>query len=236
MVACTVDKNPSGLARSVKTVEPAEPKPVRRGPGWKPVALGGLGLLVVAAAFAAGEVPRRRQEQILESNASVSDSEAPGVSVAIAREAPPDSERVLPGNAQALMEAALFPRITGYLKSRSVDIGDHVKAGQVLAIIDAPDADDQLAQARANLNQAKANLSLAQANANLAKITLSRDIQAGPGKAIPFIQIDQEKAAVKTTEAQVAAAEASIAVNEATVQRFTDLTRSRRSWHPFPAW
>jgi multidrug efflux pump subunit AcrA (membrane-fusion protein) len=75
------------------------------------------------------------------------------------------------------LEASLYARTTGYVKRRFVDIGDRVKEGQLLAVIEAPDIDDQLAQAKANLALSQANLKLAQANADLAKITRDRTIR-----------------------------------------------------------
>src|SRR5205823_10849610 len=100
------------------------------------------------------------------------------------------ADRVLPGRSLPLLEAALYARATGYIKSRLVDIGDRVKEGQLLAVIDAPDTDDQLNQARANLAQARANLKLSQANAELAKITLDRGLAAG--QAISPQEADQD--------------------------------------------
>src|SRR5262249_61132921 len=102
----------------------------------------------------------------------------PRVTVATARPAEPDAERVLPGNALPLLEASLYARTTGYVKRRLVDIGDRVKEGQLLAVIEAPDIDDQLAQAKANPALSRANLKLAQANAELAKSTLNPDCRA----------------------------------------------------------
>src|SRR5207237_3189453 len=104
------------------------------------------------------------------------------VSVVTAHRAPATSTHVLPGNAQAFREAALYARTTGYLKRWLVDIGDRVREAQLIAEISAPDVDDQLAQARANLTLAKANLLVSEANLALAKITLSRDIKAGVGR------------------------------------------------------
>ena len=93
----------------------------------------------------------------------------------------------------------MYARTTGYLDKRLVDIGDHVKQGQLLAKISAPDVDAQLAQAQADLAQAKANLPLTEANAELAKITLKRYNDAGPGTGVTLLQIDQQEATVKTT-------------------------------------
>src|SRR6476646_4984515 len=126
----------------------------------------------------------------------------------------PEAERTLPGNSVPLLEAAMFARTTGFVKSRLVDIGDRVKEGQLLAEISAPDVDAQLAQAQADLAQARANLPLAEANANLAKITLKRFIEAIPGKGVSLRQVDQQQATVATTAAQVEATKASIQVNE----------------------
>jgi RND family efflux transporter MFP subunit len=115
-----------------------------------------------------------------------------------------------------------------------VDIGDRVKEGQLLALISAPDIDDQLAQAKANLVQAKATLLLAQANASLAKITLDRDYAAGGPASVAQQQIDMDAATVKTTAAQVESAKAMIQVNEAAVQRYTDLQGFQKIIAPFP--
>jgi RND family efflux transporter MFP subunit len=71
----------------------------------------------------------------------------------------------LPGNIQAYNKALIYARVSGYLKSWEQDIGAHVKAGQLLASIDTPDLDQQLAQARASLASAEANERLANVTA-----------------------------------------------------------------------
>jgi RND family efflux transporter MFP subunit len=72
-----------------------------------------------------------------------------------------DEEIILPGNTQAFTDAPIYARTSGYLKKWYVDIGTHVKAGQLLAEIDAPELDHQLQQARADLETAQANYALA---------------------------------------------------------------------------
>ena len=62
-----------------------------------------------------------------------------------------DSSLQLPGNIQAITEAPILARANGYIKQRLVDIGDRVHAGQTLAIIEAPELDEQVRQAEANL-------------------------------------------------------------------------------------
>ena len=66
----------------------------------------------------------------------------------------------LPGRLEAYYRAPIFARVSGYLKSWSVDIGARVKAGQVIAEIEAPDLDQQLLQARADLASQQANARL----------------------------------------------------------------------------
>jgi RND family efflux transporter MFP subunit len=198
------------------------------------LALGGLAAVVLTGALVAGTVPRLRQEQVVNAQAAAVTTSLPRVTVAVTRPAEGDVERVLPGNSQPLLDAALYARTTGYVKTRHVDIGDHVEQGQLLAELTVPDVDAQLAQAQANLAQARANLPLSEANADLAKITLNRDLKAGPGIAISLEQIDQERAQVKTTTAQVEATRASIQVNEAAVQRFTVLQGFQKITAPFP--
>ena len=81
----------------------------------------------------------------------------------------------LPATTSAFATANIFARASGYIDKREVDIGDHVKAGQLLAEIVAPELDHQIAQAEATLGQLKASLQQAQANRELAKVTWDRD-------------------------------------------------------------
>src|SRR6202035_5842055 len=81
---------------------------------------------------------------------------------------------------------------------------------------------------------AKANLPLAEANAEVAKVTLDRYVKSGPGTGATLLQIDQQRATVKTTAAQVEAMKASIQVNEAAVQRYMDLQGFQKIIAPFP--
>jgi len=86
----------------------------------------------------------------------------PSVSIVQPKRAAPAQEIVLPGNIQPFISSPIYARTDGYLKKWYFDIGAHVKAGQLLATIQAPEIDEQLAQARSTLNTAEANLKLAQ--------------------------------------------------------------------------
>jgi RND family efflux transporter MFP subunit len=122
-----------------------------------------VALIVVAAVVVAGIVPRRRARAALrEETAQLA---IPSVRAVRPSHGAPHTEIVLPGNMQAFADAPIYARTNGYLKRWYVDIGGRVKAGQVLAEIESPEVDQQLAQAQADLNTAKANLDLAEITA-----------------------------------------------------------------------
>jgi len=75
-------------------------------------------------------------------------------------------EIILPGNVQPFITSPIYSRTNGYLKKWYFDIGAHVKQGQLLAVIDTPEVDQQLEQSLSNLNTAKANLTLAEITKN----------------------------------------------------------------------
>ena len=118
------------------------------------------------AALAAGLVlvlgirSRVRAESTLR---AVTDQMAvPSVSVAAPKQTAPATEIILPGNMQPFISSPIYARTDGYLKKWYFDIGAHVKAGELLAVIQTPEVDEQLAQVRSTLNTAQANLELAQ--------------------------------------------------------------------------
>jgi RND family efflux transporter MFP subunit len=209
----------------------ARPRRSSRAAFWT-IGMGAALLTGLGGLFAAGLVPRMHGAEALNAAAAAKAGATPVVQTAVAKRAPADAQRELPGNCLPMYETALLARTTGYLSERRADIGDRVEAGQLLASISAPDVDDQLAQAQADLVQAQANLKLNQANYDLARVTLSRDVKAGP-IAVPEQQVDQDRATLGTTEASVKAAEASIGVNKAAVQRYTDLQSFQQIEAPF---
>jgi RND family efflux transporter MFP subunit len=206
----------------------------RRRSGRRLVVLAIVAVVVVTGTLVAGTLPRLRREATVNALAKEAATALPRVNVAIARPGSASATQLLPGNALPLFEASIFARTNGYLKRWLVDIGDHVTEGQLLAEISAPDVDAELAQAQANLILAQANLPLAVANADVAKVTLDRFIEAGPGTGTTLLQIDQQRAMVKTTAAQVEAAKATIDVNQATVQLNTVLQEFQKLVAPFP--
>lgn len=109
----------------------------------------------------------------------------------------------LPGRLEAYTQAQLYARVGGYLKDWKVDMGTPVKSGELLAEIDAPDLDQQIMQAQANLASA-------QANATLAAATLQRGQQLIPSGAVSKQDLDQRSADSANKEGLVRSAQANL--------------------------
>src|SRR5205814_1168983 len=119
-------------AESVAAPTQAE-RESRRRAGRRVMVIGGLAVVILGAALVGGTLPRLRQEKAVNTAAAQVAAAPPRVTVTVVRPAPPETDRVLPGNCLPLLEAAMYARTTGYLDKRLVDIGDHVKQGQLLA-------------------------------------------------------------------------------------------------------
>jgi len=99
----------------------------------------------------------------------------PTVRVEAVRASPGTMSVTLPATTNAFQAANIYARASGYIAERNVDIGSHVKAGDLLAAITAPELDHQIAQAEASLAQAKASRRQTKANRELARVTWGRD-------------------------------------------------------------
>jgi RND family efflux transporter MFP subunit len=147
-------------------------------------ALVSLALLLAAltaGGFFAGYLPRHQRVEALAAETQANSESSPVVTVVRVARSDTKSELVLPGNIQALTEAPVLARASGYLKQRYVDIGDHVRDGQTLAEIEAPELDQQIQQAKSARDQAnsaaeqaEAALKQGQTNEALARVTAER--------------------------------------------------------------
>ena len=176
-----------------------------------------LALAIFLAALAALGVKNlfsNRREQA--DTAKAVQAGAVTVQVVKPTRSPPSFNFSLPGSAEALNTATLYARVNGYLKSRLVDIGDHVEAGQLLAVIDAPDLDAQLNQTRASLDQFRAALGIAQ-------VTFDREKRLLEQKVVAKQEYDQSEATYNQAVANVKSAEASVQ-NLAAQQGFEKIT------------
>jgi multidrug efflux pump subunit AcrA (membrane-fusion protein) len=139
----------------------------------------------------------------------------------------------LAATTQAIQDSVIYARISGYLVRRYVDIGDRVTAGQLLAEVDSPEVDEQLRQARAELQQSEKALDLQRANLDLARTTAARYEAADAEGAVAKQAVDQSVAMLRTAQASVAAAEANVMAYKANVQRLLALTSFQRVVAPF---
>jgi RND family efflux transporter MFP subunit len=232
-----------------KQAPPLPDRPVRSG-GVRTARLGFIGLVVVlamVALFALGYMPKVQRSRELNTAANEAGSARPRVTAVQVRQPAASSELVLPGNTQAIDEVPIHARAEGYLRRRLVDIGDRVKAGQLLAEIETPELDQQISQAQAAAEQARATLAQTQAklvqsraDLRLADLTLKRwkalvdkgvlARQAGDEKQSDF---DAHTADVNAQEANVRAAEANVRAAEANIQRLTEIKGFQRVSAPF---
>jgi RND family efflux transporter MFP subunit len=215
------------------------PKIEQPSPGKKSrVGLVAAGLVVLLALLAVGIIPRFLRASEAQELAKESTSSLPVVVTTAARLAPPTSELALPGNIEGVYVSSLYARANGYVKQRFVDIGDKVHAGQLLAVIESPEIDQELAQAKAAASQttaayeqAKANLAESQAavvqsqanleqskaNQEIAQTTDTRWSRLVAKGVLPRQEGDERRSAYNARQAEVAAANASIQTAQATV-------------------
>ena len=131
-------------------------------------------VILVVVVVLAGGVPRYFRNQDIDKQAQQEKSAKPVVEAV--KVVPPQNEAGLavPGTTIPLTEAYVYARASGYLQKRFADIGDHVKKGQLLALIDAPDLDAQVAQAKQQVFQAERQLDQQKAQLALATVTVQR--------------------------------------------------------------
>ena len=182
--------------------------------------------LIVGAVGVAGYLPRKAREEAANAAAHEEKIALPAVTVAKVRRAAQDTEVTLPGDTSALTETSIYARAAGYVRKRYVDIGDHVREGQLMAEIDAPELDDQVAQARAalaqaqqQLSQSRASLVQAQSQRDLAKVTAQRYNNLVTKGAVARQDADTQQSNYTTADALVAAQEASVHASEENVKQ-----------------
>ena len=200
-------------------------EPERRSPPVSPPLRGSrkswiivpIALAIVGGVLVFGILSRLKDEANLRK--AVAQTSSPSVSVVQPKRGAPVEELILPGNVQPFISSPIYARTDGYLKKWYFDIGAHVKAGQLLAVIDAPEMDQELAQAKSTLATAQANLELAQ-------ITKDRYVILFAKHAVP--QQDRDNA-IGTYNADKATVDA----DQASVQRYAALVSFERIYAPF---
>src|ERR1700733_5697243 len=176
-----------------------------------------LALAAVAALVISGILPRIHARADLDKETA--EMAIPTVSVVQPKRGQPAQEVVLPANVQAYIDAPIYARTNGYLKHWYVDIGAHVKAGQLLADIETPEVDQQLRQSRADLATAQANL-------NLSKITATRYADLLKTDSVSKQDADNAEGDYEAKQATVQSAQAN-------VKRLEELQAFEKIYAPF---
>lgn len=203
-------------------------------PGGRGGRLFGFGVLFAfAGMLTLGAWNHYMQERAVAATAQSYLDFVPDVRVATVKVNNHDNIISLPATTSAFADANIFARASGYIDRREVDIGDHVKAGQLLAEIVAPELDHQIAQAQATLIQLRATLQQAQANSELAKVTWQRD---DPLVSKGWVTAQQGTIDVQTLKAQEAAvgvAQANVSAQEAQLRVLMQQKSYQRVVAPF---
>jgi RND family efflux transporter MFP subunit len=226
------------LKRRLAASQPHGPAVAHKGPTFRTFAVVvSLVLALLVAGYFLGYLPRQQRELAL-AQESKSDGEAlPVVNVALVERSLAKGNLVLAGNIEAVTEAPVLARSSGYILKRYVDIGDRVQQAQVLAEIEAPELDQQIAQAKATVDQSHSNIEQTQAaleqgrsNAGLAKVTAARqqqlfakDVISRQDNDTAQMQYAAQQANVQALEKAVNAARGSASAVEANLARLNDL-------------
>ena len=185
----------------------------RRLSGGQRLAVGVL--LLLCAALGIGFWQHYRLHAQVMSTAEQRRDFIPSVRTAPVRASDSTMSVTWPGTTEAFEQANIYARASGYISRRDVDIGSHVKAGQLLVEITAPELEHQIAQAEATLAQMQATLQQARANRDLAQVTWDRDKPLVQKGWVTPQQGDTDRLTLQAREAAVAVAEANITAQEA---------------------
>lgn len=197
--------------------------------------IGFLILILVAAALIVffGVLPREKVRADIDKQAQKRVNAHPKVQVVKAQPSPAKTEMIIPGTTLAYTQAAIYARSSGYLTRRLADIGDHVKKGQLLAVIDAPDLDQQVAQGRSavltsesTLEQLKAQLVLSKANWERYKVLVAKGVFSRQDG-------DTQEANYRSADANVHAAESTVQSNKDNLRRLVVLQQYENLTAPF---
>jgi len=181
--------------------EPTDPGERQRSP--RPALLLGLALVTGILGLGIYSGVRTRSAADATLKRTTADAAVPVVSVISPTASAPTREILLPGTTQAFTDAPIFARTNGYVKRWYFDIGAHVKAGQLLAEIETPEVDQQLQQARADLETARANLRQAQITADRWRALLESDSVSKQETDVAVSALSAMKATVDSNTANV---------------------------------
>jgi RND family efflux transporter MFP subunit len=190
---------------------------MRRRWGGRLLALGGF--LLLLGGISLGAWGNYSQQQEAMATAKQARDFVPSLRVATVEASPGTVSVTLPGTTAAFAAANIYARATGYVAKRHVDIGDRVKAGDLLSQLAVPELDDQISQNEATLDQLKSALDQAEANRRLAQVTWDRDKGLVEKGWVTRQQGDVDLRNLNAQEAGVAAAQHNVTAQEKLVKQ-----------------
>lgn len=209
--------------------EKLEPKGSRKILFWFILAV----ILLFGLVFLFAMIPRHERDKDNEKKAQEAKDKTPVVLTETVKRDGRSGGLVLPGTTTPLTEAYVFARANGYLKTRLVDIGDHVRKGQLLAVIDSPDLDAQVAQAREQVRQAESQVAQQKTQLALTKITWDRWHVLVQKGVFARQDGDQKEADYLAAVSNVAAAERNAEAYRANLARVLSLQTYEQVRAPF---
>ncbi len=194
-------------------------------------------VVIVAAAvllmgFVVVRVVRFFDERSVARAAKTAYAAAPTVDVVIAQPVTEGEDLALPGQTAAWFESTIYARVNGYVAKWLVDIGDHVKKGQLLATIETPELDAELAAARSQLRVSEAQVSAREAETEFAKTTNER-WRDSPKGVVSEQEREEKKADYDSAAARLYAAKAQVALDKSRVEQYSALAQFKRVSAPF---
>jgi RND family efflux transporter MFP subunit len=204
-------------SRNLPVVIAAKGASDRRGPSRR-VLLGLGAALPFLGALGLGATQLWANDHQVRATSAAQRSFVPNVRVATVHASPRTLDVTLPATTLAFEAANIFARANGYIATRQVDIGDHVKAGDLLVQITAPELDHQIAQNQATLQQDQATLQQATASRDLANVTYARDSDLVKKGWVTAQQGDTDRLTLEAQNAAVAVAESNIAAQQALIR------------------
>jgi RND family efflux transporter MFP subunit len=192
----------------------------------------GIGVIVLAVCFVIVTIARFLHAHSVARSGETAYSTPPPVDVVIARPASAGQDLVLPGETAAWYESTIYARVNGYVSQWLVDIGDHVKKGQVLAIIETPELDAELEAARAQLKSSESQVSARKAEAEFSKSTNER-WRDSPKGVVSEQERESKKADYESSEARLYAANAQVNLDKSKVDQYSALAEFKQVKAPF---
>jgi RND family efflux transporter MFP subunit len=180
--------------------------------------LGGAALLPLVGALAFGATRLHANDRQVMATSEAERDFVPNVEVAAVKPSDRTMVITLPATTLAFEAANIFARANGYIEQRKVDIGDHVKTGDLLAQITAPELDHQIAQNQSTLQQDEATLQQTTASRDLASVTNDRDSDLVKKGWLTPQQGDTDRLTLKAQDAAIAVAQSNVAAQQSVIK------------------